>query len=88
MDNAATAAPAPLGGTPPKAAAKPAPQAEPEAEDEPPAPAPKAKKPKAAAAPAEDEGEEPVVRKEEAKPTAVPSKKSSLAAAVSDWDDE
>ena len=27
-------------------------------------------------------------RKEEAKPTAVPTKKSSLAAAVSDWDDE
>lgn len=86
MDNAATAAPAPLGGTPPKAAkAAPAPEAE---DDEPPAPAPKAKKPKAAAAPAEDEGEEPVVRKEEAKPTAVPSKKSTLAAAVTDWDDE
>jgi hypothetical protein len=89
MDNAATAEPAPLGGTPPKAAAKPAPQAEPEAEEEPPVAPPKAKKAKAApAAAAEDEGEEPVVRKEEAKPTAVPTKKSSLAAAVSDWDDE
>lgn len=86
MDNAPTAEPAPLGGTPPKAAkaAAPAPEAE---DDEPPAPAPKTRK-KAAAAPAEDEGEEPVVRKEEAKPTAVPSKKSNLAAAVADWDDE
>lgn len=88
MDNAAVAAPAPLGGTPPKAA-KPAPQAEPEAEEEPPVAPPKTKKVKAAAAaPAEDEGDEPVVRKEEAKPTAVPAKKSSLAAAVADWDDE
>jgi len=88
MDNAATAEPAPLGGTPPKAAkaAAPAPEAE---DDEPPVAPPKAKKAKAApAAAAEDEGDEPVVRKEEAKPTAVPTKKSSLAAAVSDWDDE
>ena len=36
---------------------------------------------------AEDEGEEPTVRKEEKKPSAVPAKKSSLAAMVDDWDE-
>ena len=35
-----------------------------------------------------DEAEEPVVRKEEKKPSAVPAKKGSLAAMVDDWDDE
>lgn len=56
-------------------------------EDEPPAPAPKAKKAKPAPV-AEDEGEEPTVRKEEKKPSAVPAKKSNLAAMVDDWDEE
>jgi hypothetical protein len=55
-------------------------------EEEPPAPAPKAKKAKAAPV-AEDEGEEPTVRKEEKKPSAVPAKKSNLAAMVDDWDE-
>ena len=71
--------PAELGG---KRPTKPTPK--PEVEDEePPAPAPKAKK---KAAP-EAEAEEPVVRKEEKKPSAVPDKKN-LAAMVDDWDDE
>jgi hypothetical protein len=53
-------------------------------EDE--APKPKAaKKTKAAVA---DEDDEPEVRKDAAKPTAVPEKKSKLADIVSDWDDE
>jgi len=56
-----------------------------EEEDEAPAPAPKAKaKPKAE--PVEDD-EEPTVRKEEKKPSAVPGKKS-LADVVGAWDDE
>jgi hypothetical protein len=54
-------------------------------EEEPPAPPPKAKKAKPA--PVEDEGEEPTVRKEEKKPSAVPAKKSNLAAMVDDWDE-
>ena len=54
-------------------------------EDEPPAPAPKAKKAKPAV---EEESEEPTVRKEEKKPSAVPAKKSNLAAMVDDWDEE
>ena len=51
-------------------------------------------KPKAAVksvAPApvvEDEGEEPVVRKEEKKTNAVPAKKANLADMVDDWDAE
>lgn len=52
-------------------------------------------KPKAAAAkkaaapaPAEEEADEPVVRKEEKKPTAVPAKKANLADMVDDWDAE
>jgi hypothetical protein len=50
------------------------------------APKPKAaKKPKVEVA---DEDSEPEVRKEAAKPTAVPEKKSKLADIVSDWDDE
>jgi len=48
------------------------------------APAPKAK---VKAEPVEDAGE-PEVRKESAKPSAVPAKKSKLADIVSDWDDE
>ena len=47
-------------------------------------PAPKAK---VKAEPVEDAGE-PEVRKEAAKPSAVPAKKSKLADIVSDWDDE
>jgi hypothetical protein len=48
------------------------------------APAPKAK---VKAEPVEDAGE-PEVRKDSAKPSAVPAKKSKLADIVSDWDDE
>ena len=75
----------PLGGTPPKAAkAAPAPVAE--EDDEAPAPAPKASKtPKTA--PVADADEEPTVKKEEKKPSAVPGKKD-LASVVADWDDE
>ena len=55
-------------------------------EEEEPAPPPKAK---AAAKPAVvEEPDEPVVRKEEKKASAVPAKKASLAAMVDDWDDE
>jgi hypothetical protein len=66
-------APAPLFNTP-----RPAPKAEAKAES-------KVSKPADLVA---DETEEPVVRKEEKKPSAVPAKKSSLAAMVDDWDDE
>jgi len=45
-----------------------------------------AKKPKTA--PIAEADEEPEVRKESSKPTAVPPKKSKLADIVSDWDDE
>lgn len=56
-----------------------------EEEEEAPASKPKAK---AKAEPvAEEESEEPTVRKEEKKPSAVPAKKSSLAAMVDDWDE-
>jgi hypothetical protein len=54
-------------------------------EEEAPAPAPKAKK---KPDPVEESDEEPVVRKEEKKPSAVPAKKSNLAAMVDDWDEE
>ena len=47
---------------------------------------PKAKKAKAEVV--EDDGSEPEVRKDAAKPSAVPEKKSKLADIVSDWDDE
>lgn len=71
-----------------KAPAKAAPVVEEEAEDETPAPAPKAAKAKAKPAVVEaDEDDEPVVKKAEVKPTAVPAKKS-LASVVADWDDE
>jgi hypothetical protein len=73
-------APAPLALEGKRPAAAPAPEEEEEA------PAPKAKKTKAA--PVVDEGEEPEVRKPEAKETAVPAKKSKLADIVADWDDE
>jgi hypothetical protein len=72
-----------IGGKRPTKAA-PAPQAD--EDDEPPAPAPKAKKAKPAVA--EDDGDEPVVRKEEKKPNAVPAKKASLAEMVDDWDEQ
>lgn len=51
------------------------------------APAPKAKKAKAVVE-VEDDDEEPTVRKETKKPSAVPAAKSSLADMVDDWDDE
>jgi hypothetical protein len=69
-----------IGGKRPTKAA-PAPVEE---EEEAPAPAPKAKK---KAEPAAEEAEEPVVRKEVKKPTAVP-KASDLSSAIDDWDDE
>jgi hypothetical protein len=51
------------------------------------APAPKAKtKAKPAPLPAEDD-EEPVVRKEDKKPNAVPKAKADLSAMVDDWDE-
>lgn len=49
---------------------------------------PKAAAKKAAPAPVEEEADEPVVRKEEKKPSAVPAKKSSLVDMVDDWDAE
>jgi hypothetical protein len=78
MDN--VAAPLAIGGKRPTA------KVAEEEEEEAPAPAPKAKKAKAEPV-VEDEGEEPTVRKEEKKPSAVPAKKSSLAAMVDDWDE-
>lgn len=54
-------------------------------EEEAPAPAPKAKKKPDSV---EESDEEPTVRKEEKKPSAVPAKKSNLAAMVDDWDEE
>lgn len=54
-------------------------------EDEAPAPKAKTAKKKAEVA---DEDSEPEVRKEAAKPSAVPEKKSKLADIVADWDDE
>lgn len=88
MDNAVSA-PAALEGKPPaKAKPAPAPVVE-EDEEEAPPPPPKAKAaPKAKPAPVvEEEPEEPVVRKEEPKKPAAPSK-GALADMVSDWDDE
>jgi len=54
--------------------------------EEAPAPKPKAAKKKAAVV--EEDDSEPEVRKEAAKPSAVPEKKSKLAEIVDDWDDE
>ena len=73
-DGITKAAPIALPGKPPAAE-----------EDEAPA-KPKAKKAKAEVV--EDDGSEPEVRKDAAKPSAVPEKKSKLADIVSDWDDE
>lgn len=90
MDNVAPAAPLDIPGDRPTKAAKAAPAAQ-DDEDEAPAPAPKAKAKKAVVeepVAEADDGDEPVVRKEEKKPTAVPTKKSKLSAAVADWDDE
>ena len=79
-------APMSIPGAAPKAAAtKPAPAPAVE-DDEEEAPAPKAKAPKTK--PVADADDEPEVRKESAKATAVPAKKSKLADIVSDWDDE
>jgi hypothetical protein len=76
MDSVAAPAPLKLEGK------RPAPVVE---EEE--APAPKAKtKAKPAPLPAEDD-EEPVVRKEEKKPNAVPKAKADLSAMVDDWDE-
>lgn len=81
------AAPMSIPGAAPKAAAtKPAPAPAVE-DDEEEAPAPKAAKaPKTK--PVADADDEPEVRKESPKATAVPAKKSKLADIVSDWDDE
>jgi hypothetical protein len=58
-------------------------------EEDAPAYEPIAAKAKAKAKPAEvEEDAEPEVRKEAAKPSAVPAKKGKLADIVSDWDDE
>jgi hypothetical protein len=79
MDN--VAAPLSVPGSKPKAAPKAA------EEDEAPPPVPKAKAKAKVVEPVEED-EEPVVRKEEKKPNAVPKAKSSLAAMVDDWDEE
>ena len=79
------ATPMAIPGAAPKAVAKAAPVVQDDEEEE--APAPKAAKaPKTK--PAADADDEPEVRKESAKGTAVPAKKSKLADIVSDWDDE
>ena len=57
-----------------------------EAEEE--APAPKAKTTKKKAEVVEEDESEPEVRKDAAKPSAVPEKKGKLADIVADWDDE
>ena len=80
------AAPMSIPGAAPKAAAKPVPTVDTSSDDEDEAPAPKAKAPKTK--PVADADDEPEVRKESAKATAVPAKKSKLADIVSDWDDE
>lgn len=84
------AAPMAIPGAAPKAAAKAAPVqsfAEMAEEEEAAAVAPKAAKaPKTK--PAADADDEPEVRKESSKASAVPAKKSKLADIVSDWDDE
>ena len=80
------ATPMAIPGAAPKAAAKPAPAPAVEEDEAEEAPAPKAKAPKTK--PAADVDDEPEVRKETAKSTTVPAKKSKLADIVSDWDDE
>lgn len=79
---------APLEGAPPKKTKAEPPAAE---DDDAPAPPPKKTKAKAAAAEVEEPAEpveEPVVRKEEKKASAVPAAKANLASMVDDWDDE
>ena len=78
------AAPLAIPGAAPKAATKAAPA--PVEEDDEPAPTKTVKGSKTK--PAASEDDEPEVRKESAKSTAVPEKKSKLADIVSDWDDE
>ena len=80
------AAPMAIPGAAPKAAVKPAPAPAVEEDEAEEAPATKAKAPKTK--PAADVDDEPEVRKEAAKSTTVPAKKSKLADIVSDWDDE
>lgn len=92
MDNAPVSTPVEetLGKRPAGVKAAPVVTVEEAEEDEAPAPAPK-KSAKASPQPvaeSADDLDEPVVRKEEKKATAVPAKKASLAAAVADWDDE
>ena len=79
------AAPMNIAGKAPAAVAKTAPVVD-TADEEEEAPAPKAKAPKTK--PVADADDEPEVRKEAPKATAVPAKKSKLADIVSDWDDE
>ena len=57
-------------------------------EEDAPAYEPIAAKAKAKAKPVVDADDEPEVRKDAAKPSAVPAKKGKLADIVSDWDDE
>jgi hypothetical protein len=57
-------------------------------EEDAPAYEPIAAKAKAKAKPVVDAEDEPEVRKDAAKPSAVPAKKGKLADIVSDWDDE
>lgn len=89
MDNVSKPADPSIGGERP-AASKAKAEAAPAADaDEAPAPPPKAKaKAKPKAEPVAEEPEEPVVRTEEKKPSAVPAAKSNLASMVADWDDE
>ena len=90
MDNVSKPADPSIGGTRP-AASKAKAEAAPEADDtdEAPPPPPKAKaKAKPKAEPVAAEPDEPVVRTEEKKPSAVPTAKANLASMVDDWDDE
>lgn len=96
MDNVTKPVDPGIGGTRPTASKPKAEQAPVEENDEaeaPPPPPPKprtraATKPKAEPVEQAEETAEPVVRKEEKKPNAVPAAKSNLAAMVDDWDDE
>jgi len=79
----------PIQGTKPKAAAKPMGEMMDEEENAAiAAERAKATKTKAKATPAADADDEPVVRKEEKKPSAVPTQKANLADMVDDWDAE
>ena len=88
MDNVSKPADPAIGGERP-AASKAKAEAAPETDDDAPPPPPKAKaKAKPKAEPVVEEPEEPVVRTEEKKSSAVPTAKPNLAAMVDDWDDE